>query len=210
MLLVHSKKAFAVSEHLKPFAEISKNSREYQGHGWGCAYLLDGDWRIYKSILPIWEDDLSRFGGTTLLMAHARSAFRNEGITVENNMPFRQGDLVYIFNGELRGVRIREQGRIGAEKIFRTILRYHRGDFFKAMKQAIDVLSKRCAYVRAMNMIVSDKQNIYLSCLFNENPDYFTLRMKRHGAALVVCSEPYLGQNDWKDIPNRSVEVMEL
>ena len=33
----------------------------------------------------------SRFGRTTLLLAHARSAFRNEALDVANNMPFVAG-----------------------------------------------------------------------------------------------------------------------
>ena len=67
---------------------------------------------------PIWEDDWRPPGRTTLLLAHARSAFRDEGIRVENNMPFHDGERGFIFNGELRGVRIRERGRIGAEKVY--------------------------------------------------------------------------------------------
>ena len=46
-----------------------------------------------------------------------------KGIKIENNMPFTGGNYVYVFNGELRGVRIKEKGRIGAEKIFNYINR---------------------------------------------------------------------------------------
>jgi glutamine amidotransferase len=52
---------------LKKFADIARNSKEYQGHGWGCAYQddgPDGTWKIYKNISPIWEDDLEQFGRT--------------------------------------------------------------------------------------------------------------------------------------------------
>ena len=31
--------------HLDVFAAIARDSREYQGHGWGCAWLGDGEWR---------------------------------------------------------------------------------------------------------------------------------------------------------------------
>ena len=75
LLTIQSKTAFSIEPHLKKFADIAKNSKEYQGHGWGCAYL-DGQagWKFYKNINPIWEDDISRFSKTTLLAAHARSA----------------------------------------------------------------------------------------------------------------------------------------
>jgi len=119
LLVVRSERPFAISPHLEKFSHISKHSKEYQGHGWGCAYKDSrGEWALYRNICPIWEDNVSAFPVTTLLVAHARSAFEDRDIRVENNMPFFDGRYVYIFNGELRGVRIREQGRIGAEKIF--------------------------------------------------------------------------------------------
>ena len=87
-------------------------------------------WKHYKSLKPIWEDDLRQFGSSDLFLVHARSAFRDEGICIDNNMPFYDDKHVFVFNGELRGVRIKSQGRIGAEKIFNYIKRFDRGDFF--------------------------------------------------------------------------------
>ncbi len=85
-------------------------------------------WKFYKSINPVWQDDFSRFGKTSLLVAHARSAFEDRDIVIENNMPFFDGRTVFIFNGELRGVKIRAEGRIGAEKIFNYIRRFDKSD----------------------------------------------------------------------------------
>ena len=117
-----------VSVHLAPFARLWQESTEYQGHGWGCATLAGDQWRLHHSLSPIWEDDLTVFGETRLFLAHARSAFRDEGIAIENNMPFTRANEVFIFNGELNGVRIREEGRIGAEKIFNYTRRFsHQG-----------------------------------------------------------------------------------
>ena len=89
LLTVRSKKPFPTVPHLKKFADIARNSKEYQGHGWGCAYLDETDvWRFYKNIHPVWEDDLSRFGTTTLLVAHARSAFEDRDIVIDTTCPF--------------------------------------------------------------------------------------------------------------------------
>ena len=115
LLCVRGREDFDPEEHLAAFTRIAKESREFQGHGWGCAWLEGGRWRLYHNVRPIWEDDWRPPGRTTLLLAHARSAFRDEGIRVENNMPFHDGERVFIFNGELRGVRIKERGRIGAD-----------------------------------------------------------------------------------------------
>ena len=155
LLCVHSQRPFAIEPHLDVFAAIARDSREYQGHGWGCAWLEDGQWRLHHDIRPVWEDRLDRFGETTLLLAHARSAFRDEGICVDNNMPFDDGRHVFIFNGELRGVRIREQGRIGAEKVFNYVKRFDRGDMHEALERGLSVIEKRTRYVRAMNVILA-------------------------------------------------------
>jgi len=127
LLYVESAESFDIASHLLPFSQTAKASKEYQGHGWGCSWIEDGRWKTHKNIRPIWEDDFSGMPKTKRLLGHARSAFRNEGIAVENNMPFESGGRVFAFNGELHGVRIREEGRIGAEKIFNLILRLDAG-----------------------------------------------------------------------------------
>jgi predicted glutamine amidotransferase len=210
LLLVQSKKSFEINPHLEKFATISKNSREYQGHGWGCSYLQNGEWVHYKNIQPVWEDDLDSFPQTTLLLAHARSAFQDEGIVIENNMPFYDGQYVFIFNGELHGVRIQSEGRIGAEKIFNTIRRFDRGDMFSALKKGAMVINKRSRYVKAMNLILADKKKVYVATQFSEDPDYFTMFIKRSETSLMICSEPYPGETDWEKIQNHTIEGFEI
>jgi len=50
MLVIRNENEFEIAEHLKKLAEISKNSKEYQGHGWGCAYLVDNEWNFYRNV----------------------------------------------------------------------------------------------------------------------------------------------------------------
>jgi len=207
LLTVRSKKPFPTVPHLKKFADIARNSKEYQGHGWGCAYLDETDvWRFYKNIHPVWEDDLSRFGTTTLLVAHARSAFEDRDIVIENNMPFFDGRTVFIFNGELRGVKIREQGRIGAEKIFNFVRRFDRGDTLKALEKAVRIIKKRTRYIRGMNIIMVNEGAIFVSSFFNEDEEYFTMRYVE-GKELIICSEPYPSEKKWTRLANNSVRV---
>jgi len=138
LLYVRSKTLFQINDHLQKFAQIAKNSKEFQGHGWGCAFLRDGDWNIYKNINPIWKDDLHIFGTSNQLIAHARSAFKDQDLQLENNMPFFNGDYIFVFNGELHGVKIKESGKIGAEKIFNYIMRFNKGNLEEAMQRGID------------------------------------------------------------------------
>ncbi|MGD1972695.1 MAG: class II glutamine amidotransferase [Desulfobacterales bacterium] len=207
LLTVRSNTTFSIEPYLIKFAEISSNSKEYQGHGWGCAYLDEAaGWKLYKNINPVWRDDLSRFGKTSLLVAHARSAFEDRDIVVENNMPFFDGRTVFVFNGELRGVKIREKGRIGAEKIFNYIRRFDKGDTGNALIKAVAIIKKRTRYIRGMNIIMVNDDGIFVSSYFTEDDMYFTMRY-REGRELVICSATFAGEKNWHHIANRSMRV---
>lgn len=204
MLIVKSGKEFEIREHLKKFAEVSRNSKEYQGHGWGCCYVRENKWVFYKNIKPIWKDNLENFGKTRLLVGHARSAFMDKDIIVENNMPFYDGKHVFVFNGELQGVKINEKGRIGAEKIFNFIKRFDKGDIAEALRKGTSIIKKRARYVKAMNIIILDKEKICVASMFNENPEYFTMHFKEDNG-LAICSGPYDNENKWKKIKNNAI-----
>lgn len=203
ILFARADDGFAIPDLLAPFAELSQHSREFQGHGWGCAWREGNDWRQYHNINPVWEDDLGQFGSSRLLLVHARSAFRDEGIVVENNMPFSDGESVFIFNGELRGVRIKSEGRIGAEKIYNYIRRFDKGDKCAATCKAVDIIHKRSAYVRAMNIILSDGEQSILSTSYSEDPDYFQMYQKKDAGLHLVCSQPFDGDQGWSRIENK-------
>ena len=205
LLYVNSKNIFSCEEYLKRFAEISRNSKEFQGHGWGCAYFQNGIWNYYKNVKPVWEDDLSQFGESDRLIAHARSAFKDEGIDVENNMPFYDDKYIFIFNGELKGVKIKEEGRIGAEKIFNYIKRFDKGDIKDALAKGTEIIKKKSNYIRAMNIILVDKNSAYVYSHFNEDEDYFTLKLKNNNYMLIVCSEKLSNENDWTPVQNNSL-----
>ena len=205
LLTIRSQTPFAIGPHLEKFAHIAKNSKEYQGHGWGCAYQdKKHAWKFYRNINPVWQDDLSRFGETTLLVAHARSAFEDRDIVVENNMPFFDGRTVYIFNGELRGVKIREEGRIGAEKIFNFIRRFDKGDTLQALSKAVGIIKNRTRHIRGMNIIMVNETGIFVSSYFTEDETYFTMSY-REGSDLIICSDPYPSEINWQNIANESV-----
>lgn len=197
-----------IPDFLKNFASICRQSREFQGHGWGCAYLKGGEWQIYKNIRPIWEDNLDQFPATTLLLAHARSAFRDEGISVENNMPFIDEQRAFIFNGELHGVKIKAPGRIGAEKIFNYLKRFDPINPLAAIKKGLPIIQKRSKYIRAMNFIISDGEKLFVNSFYNEDHDYFTLYKKQKDKIIVVCSDKFPDGENWQYIENYKIEVL--
>ena len=215
MLCVRADEGFEMEAHLAALARIAHDSKEYQGHGWGCAWIgADGPptWCFHHDISPIWEDAHRPVGRATLLVAHARSAFRDEGIRVENNMPFHDDERVFAFNGELRGVRIRERGRIGAEKVFNFVKRFDRGDFAAALKRGLDAIERRTRYARAMNVLVADtSRRVHFASRFREDPEYFQMHMADVEGARVICSEPYpdaAGRFCWTPVENGSAGIL--
>ena len=208
MLYARSNHPFAVATVLDPFAQVARSSREYQGHSWGCAGWAAGRWHVYRDIKPIWEDDLTQFAQTTVFIAHARSAFRDEGIAVENNMPFSDGESMFVFNGELKGVRIRETGRIGAEKIYNYIRRFDSGDKLAALTRGTEIITRRTRYVRAMNIVLAEGESAWLATLFNEDPAYFQMYETTRGALRLVCSAPFPGESGWSPIANGTISAI--
>ncbi len=191
---------------LNEFATACKNSREFQGHGYGISWKTKADSHSHHRICPIWENSLPSLVGAQQVVAHARSAFRDEGIVVENNMPFFADGITFAFNGELQGVRIREQGRIGAEKIFNVIRSCYQGDWGAALRDAMKLITSRTRYVRAMNVLLADETRAYLYSDFSEAPEYFTLHVHK-GRELAVCSEVLPSLSGWEQLPRRTVEV---
>lgn len=207
LLLLQNHAGLDPNPALDQLRQLSRDSREYQGHGWGCAWLdASGGWVFHHDIRPVWEDDRRDFPRTTLFLAHARSAFRNEGIQVENNMPFTDGRSVFAFNGELHGVRVRSEGRIGAEKIFNYIRRFDKGDMAQAFRQGVGIIHKRTRYVRAMNIILVTGESAHVHCFFSEDPDYFQLHKTVDGGTVTICSDvfPSGGTAGWIPLQNRS------
>ena len=190
-LVIRAEAPFETPGLLTTFRRKCRDSDEYQGHGWGAAWRRAGHWSRHKSLTPIWEDVFELPEMVDFLIVHARSAFQDSGIAIENNMPFYRDELAFVFNGELRGVRLRVPGRIGAEKVFHLIehAAEKSGDLPRALASTEELLLSKSDYVRALNVAVSDGERIYARCRYNESPSYFTLHV-RDDAVRAVCSEP--------------------
>lgn len=202
---------------LRAFAERCRASKEYQGDGWGVAWRDSGRWQSWRTVAPIWETDLATLPSARLFLVHARSAFRNEGVVVGNNMPFTGGGLAFAFNGELRGVRLQAPGDTGAWRLFHLFRRFTDaagGDGGQALRRLDEVVTARTDYVRALNVVASDGERVWVNSRFGEDPGYFTLwhaTLRRpRGSVSIVASEPLaldpeLGEEPaWHPIPNGS------
>lgn len=209
LLMIKSNHPLPVQEDLDAFAELCRKSPEYQGHGWGLAYKDEfNQWKQYHSLSPIWEDGDRYAPPTRWLLVHARSAFKNENIALENNMPFCRGDRQFIFNGELRGVRLRAPGRIGAEKLFHTICSLQHDNLKRGLQRAAAVLLERSRHIRAMNIILTEGEQSLVFSYFSEAAEYFTLYRTDDELRSVVCSGRYGDTDRWRPLENLSMEII--
>ena len=119
-------------------------------------------------------------------------------------MPFFDGERVFIFNGELNGVRIKAEGRIGAEKIFNYIKRFERGHLLGAVARGVEIIEKRTRRIRAMNFMIGTRDEVVVCSHFSQEPEYFQLRESRDDERLIICSEPY-GEFAWKLITYKAI-----
>jgi predicted glutamine amidotransferase len=208
LLAVKAAEPFEIAPYLARFAGVACASSEYQGDGWGCAFRHDGVWQLVRSVRPIWEECPADLGSTSFLVAHARSAFDAQGPMIEHTMPFVAGPLAFAFNGELRGVRLQAPGRIGAEKLFNLTRRFTNGDAGHGLARAAALVRSRSDYVRAMNVLLADGDRLHVHSFYSEQPDYFTLHVRRRDGRTVVCSAPFAGEGGWRPLANHTQEVL--
>ncbi len=187
MLFVRKKEEFNVVSYLEEFSRIAKNARHNQRDGWGFCYL-DGDtWKLHRSVKPMWEDEIPEVS-SRVIIAHVRDALRLHTINAENNMPFVREEYAFAFNGRLKGVRISAEGETGAHKLFNVFLDHiDRLGFDEGVREAIDYVQDNVRYIRAFNLMISNKEKTYVYCRYSEEEDFFQIRYGE-----VVCSEPFL------------------
>jgi glutamine amidotransferase len=214
---------------VRAFADRCKESKEFQGDGWGVSWREGGGWRSWHSLEPIWASEPPTLPASRLFLVHARSAFRNERIAVDNNMPFVDEGVAFAFNGELRGVRLQAPGDTGAWRLFHLFRRFRVSGAGReegveadadtglaALRRLDRVIRSRTDYVRALNLVVSDGERVWINSRFSEDPDYFTLwrtTFAHHGAALcVVSSERFdvepRSEPAWRPLSNGVTETL--
>lgn len=200
ILFMTAAEPFDPAPLLADFAAMCAASPVFQGHGWGAAWRAGGRWRTHRALPPVWEDPTLPVRRVRHLLVHARSAFRDEGIALENNMPFTAGGSAFVFNGELHGVRLAVPGRIGAESVFNLALRL-------GSARARQVLLARTRRVLGMNWIVADGRAAMISGCPGEDPGYYTLHAVHGAAFTLICSRPLPTASRWQALAPGILEV---
>lgn len=202
-LLARSKEPFNAVPLLEKFAFMSKKSKAYdgdwQGDGCGISWLKNNEWKIKTSIDPIWEnvEKFSDLPETNHVVIHARSASfpEHKGI-LEYNQPYIFENYSFVFNGLLKGVALPYQldGKIGAQKIWSLIKKYLPDNSVEdSIKKAIEVLNKHTREIQALNIGISDSNNLYMYSQYNSHPEYYNLRIYLAPDIKIISSEDLNG-----------------
>jgi len=80
------------------------------------------------------------------------------------------------------------------------------GHMLGALARGTDLIRKQTKYIRAMNIMIADKDHAYVASIFNEDPDYFTMQRCREGNKLIVASDRLSDAGGWEPIPKGTVE----
>jgi predicted glutamine amidotransferase len=208
ILLIKTTKKINPQKYLHAFAEMSEKSRaldgDWQGDGYGISWLQNNSWNIQKSTDPIWKDisSFENIPDSKIFMVHARSATYKskleEGDT-SYNQPYIADGLSYVFNGHLKGVRLKRKvaGKVGAEKLFNLFLEFYKSEnnIFSSIRKLNHFIKENVNQILAMNYGVSDKKNIYATCNYSpnkKNPDYHKLHVYSSQDLKIITSEPIL------------------
>ena len=202
-LLAKSKNKFDPKPLFEKFAGMSKESKSYdgdwQGDGCGASWLDKGKWQTKTSIKPIWKSTeiFSEIPETSQLIVHARSASfpKHKGV-LEYNQPYVYKNYAFVFNGLLKGVSLPYQleGTIGAQKIW-SLLKKFLVAFSpnESLLRTVDILNKHTREIQALNIGLSDGDEIYIYTQFGKHPDYYQLRSHQKDDLIIVCSESLEG-----------------
>jgi len=182
-----------------------RNAAEVWRHdgGWGIAYLQDGEWQIYRSVKPIFEDNLSKFDGvkTSVAIIHARKVTKGE-IALKNTHPFSKRDYVFCHNGTVFdnisfSQDFKVKGNTDSEQIFYSLLTDHKDEMSSTIRNNM----KKYKDFTGINIILANPKKTFVSIHHNECPLYYTMKMLKSKDAVVISSEklPQL-EGEWQEI----------
>ncbi|OGG17348.1 hypothetical protein A3D78_04645 [Candidatus Gottesmanbacteria bacterium RIFCSPHIGHO2_02_FULL_39_14] len=216
-LLVRSKKKLKPEKLLRQFALMCQKSHapdgDWQGDGWGIAWFEKGNWQLYKSLLPVWEDQnkFSDIPSTNLFAVHARSAgFPQHKNNLDYNQPYLGDNLCFVFNGMIRGVNLNREleGQIGSQKIFSLLQQeiIHKNGQ-ESLKTLDTTMLNNSRSVEGMNVGLILGNNFYVLCRYSKHPEYFTLHYFQSRDLALVCSEK-IGDHAWKPMFKGEIRVL--
>jgi hypothetical protein len=201
-LLYNSAEKKDINPLMNDFSQMCKDSKNFQGDGWGVIYKDGDELILHRSLNPIWEDDFE-LPNTEFALFHARFAHgaSTKG-DVENNQPFHKDGSLFVFNGLLRRVSLDIPGKIGAEKVLNFVLQ-------EGVENAVSEMVEHSALVKSINFLLIQGQTCIANCYHSIDPEYFELRKYQSDEELLITSYD-LPSWDFDRIKHGEVQEFEL
>lgn len=168
-----------------------KNSHE---HGWGIAWLENGELRLEKDKEPIWESErassLIRDIRSKLIVVHARKNSSQKPLKVRSH-PFLHEALgeqwIFAHNGTIKcpePINHTPESDVDSEIFFCYFLdvleqvsdQYRFETEEELVLEALRKSMEKTKIVKALNFILASKHNLYVARLYETNPHYYTLK----------------------------------
>ncbi len=103
-------------------------------------------------------------------------------------MPFVSGEVGFVFNGELHGVRLGMEGRTGARRILNLMQGLDGAASMETNRRTRQILENRTRRILGMNWIVAGTEGAVINTFAAERPDYYTMHRLQTSTETVVCS----------------------
>lgn len=147
----------------------------------------------------------------TVLLAHARKAspefagFRG-GLYAH---PFFYDGVFLCHNGTVRDIeRLGPTHGTDSQRLLLWLSQRWRPRKPEALPERLRELLQSVSDFSALNLLLSEGENLYALCAFRVNPDYFTLWWCRGADFAAVASEPVDAQEDWTPMENGELLVI--
>lgn len=142
---------------------------------------------------------------TTLLLAHARKAspeYRGMQGALQAQ-PLVQDGLFLAHNGTIRDVALLGAGAgTDSQRLLGWLNRTWNPRTPDRVPAALRDLAGLLRDYTAVNFLLSEGASLYALCLYTREPDYYTLRWRDDGGAIVVASEPIDDRPGWRSLGN--------
>jgi predicted glutamine amidotransferase len=212
-------------DDLTDFTELSG----LHGDGWGLARRVAGGVEVRKRANAARRSDdftlWSRATRSDLGLVHLRRATLGLPVRIENTHPFSDGRLAFAHNGSIfpppaldpllsPAARARRAGETDSERYFLAVLsRLEAGAGpAEALREAVAGITAAASFT-SLNCLLLTPEELYAVCFFDpagrqsdEAPDYYHLRYRAAGDAVVVSSSGW--GRDWHDLANGDLLVV--
>ena len=147
----------------------------------------------------------------TFLLAHARKSspeyaqFRG-GLYAH---PLFYDGVFLCHNGTVRDIeRLGLAHGTDSQRLLFWLARRWKPRTPERLEECLRDLLQSVSDFSALNLLLSEGENLYAFCAFRTNPEYFTLWFRKGGDFVAVASEPADGEEGWSPMENGELRLV--